>query len=213
MFTSPLISQLDNHHHRRHFIFLFNKFRCPVGQRINKVTLKNMAASMEGTWEEVLSSIDNLLMETEIQKMRAHCSISVIQNIECFQFVWKNRIFRQEKKCNCSFFRCKLKKREKLSETFLFSRFLPESLEYHGAICLITSFMLMAAFFLQKNRTIPFTYYWFFPWKALLSNGTYSARSILFHFSTQTERAQKKIVKTLSLLKGKKSYLLTIVTV
>ena len=152
MFTSPLISQLDNHHHRRHFIFLFNKFRCPVGQRINKVTLKNMAASMEGTWEEVLSSIDNLLMETEIQKMRAHCSISVIQNIECFQFVWKNRIFRKEKKCNCSFFRCKLKKREKLSETFLFSRFLPESLEYHGTICFITSFMLMAAFcFTEKS--------------------------------------------------------------
>ena len=61
---------------RQNFIqlvrFLFNNFRCSIGQRINKITLKTMAAmaasvTMEVTWEDVLSSIDNLLMETEIQ--------------------------------------------------------------------------------------------------------------------------------------------------
>ena len=61
---------------RQNFIqlvrFLFNNFRCPIGQRISKVTLKSkmaamIAANMEVTWKNVLSSIDNLLMETEIQ--------------------------------------------------------------------------------------------------------------------------------------------------
>ena len=48
--------------------FLFNNFCCPFGQCINKVTLKEiMAPIVEVMWEDVLSSIDNLLMETEIQ--------------------------------------------------------------------------------------------------------------------------------------------------
>jgi len=54
---------------RQNFIqlvrFLFNNFRCSIGQRIN--TVKNMAAIVEVTWEGVLSSIDNLSMEAEIQ--------------------------------------------------------------------------------------------------------------------------------------------------
>lgn len=61
--------------------------------------------------------------------------------------------FQTGKEMQLLFFPLQIKKkREKLSETFLFSRFLPESLEYHGTICFITSFMLMAAFcFTEKS--------------------------------------------------------------
>jgi len=44
--------------------FLFSNFHCPIVQRIN--IKKNMAAIVQVTWNDIISFIDNLLMETEI---------------------------------------------------------------------------------------------------------------------------------------------------
>ena len=46
-----------------------NNFRCPLVSGPTNCYKKRaaMAVTMEVTWEDVLSSIDNLLMETEIQ--------------------------------------------------------------------------------------------------------------------------------------------------
>ena len=50
-----------------------------------------MAATVEVTWEDVLSSIDNLLMETEIQDTNS--------DLEFHEVSWRDQLKERNKHC------------------------------------------------------------------------------------------------------------------